>query len=411
MGSSSAFSRRWKRWQLILAALALLAAGLVVFYPKPPLPPSSITSVAELDAYLNKLTRFGTPQGLTLVVTKNGKTLYSKGFGMADRPRNIPASPETVYHWWSITKIPTAIAILQLQEQGKLRLDDPVVKYLSFFKVEYPSARSQVITIRHLLNHSSGIPDAGLPIITWVHHEGEPALNQTALLERLLPKYSKLAFEPGAYTQYTNIGYMVLGAIIEGVSGQSYEAYIREHLLEPLRMTHTDFLYTKAMEPNEAAGGHPVYDYTAPLVPFLAASYVREISGSHILFKRVYNDQTPPTGLIGSALDAARLATAYMNGGEFDGERILSPESVALMSHESYMKGKGAEPAYYVRQGLGWQVYQSRGGMMLRHEGGGLGFSTSMQLYPDEKLSFVLFSNDTKCECWRIMNLVASLKW
>lgn len=403
--------RRLKRWQLLLAALALLIGGLVVFYPQPPRAPARINNVAELDAYLEELTRFGTPQGLTLVVTKNGRTVYAKGFGMADRPRHLAATPETVYHWWSITKIPTAIAILQLQEQGKLRLDDPVAKHLPFFQVQYPSAQSPAITIRHLLNHSSGIPDAGLPIMTWTHHEGDPALDQTALIKRLLPRYAKLAFEPGAYSKYTNIGYMVLGAVVEQASGQPYETYIREHVLKPLGMQHTDFRYTKAMEPNEAAGGHAVYDSAAPLVPFLAGSFVREVAGGHIWFKRIYNDQTPPTGLIGSARDAARLAAVFMNGGEMDGDRILSPESVAQMSLESHLKGPGTEPSYYFRQGLGWQIYQDRRGLVLKHGGGGLGFSTEMQLSPAEKLSFVVFTNDTRCECWRILNLAASLEW
>ena len=113
--------------------------------------------------------------------------------------------------------------------------------------------------------------------------------------------FRTLAFEPGDHAEYTNIGYMVLGAIIEKVTGQAYEDYIRENVLEPLGMKHTDFLYTRAMEPYEAAGSHPLFDKWAPLIPFLGASYVREIYGNHVWLKRAYNDQTPPSGLIGPA--------------------------------------------------------------------------------------------------------------
>ncbi len=242
----------------VVLAFVLTIVALIVLWPKPPKPPEHITSVAELETYLNQLTEFGAPPGLSLVVVKDGKIVYSKGFGLADGPNKIVASPDTVYHWWSMTKIPTAIAILQLQEQGLLQLDDPVVNYLPFFSVQYPSANSQVVTIRHLLNHSSGLPDPMPAMLGMVHHADEPPVNRTALVETLLPDYAKLTFEPGTQAVYTNLGYMVLGAVIEKVSGQTYEDYVREHILQPLSMEHTDFVYTEAMRPYEAVGSHPV---------------------------------------------------------------------------------------------------------------------------------------------------------
>ena len=402
---------KWKRWQLLLLSFVLLLVGLQLFWPKVPSPPVTITSVAEFESYMEKLVDFGTPQGMTFVVIKNGRVIYSKGSGWADRPRNIPAGPETSYHWWSCTKIATAIAVLQLQEKGKLRLDDRVIQYLPFFKVQYPSAASKAISIRNLLNHSSGLPEPGFRIMSWIHHDGEPSVNQTELVERVLPEYAKLMFEPGERTAYTNVGYMVLGAVIEKVTGQTYEAYIKEHILDPLGMNHTDFLYTKAMEPDEAAGSHPVFDLWTPLIPFVGGTYVREVFGGHLWFKRVYTDQTPPTGLIGSANDAARLALAYLNEGELDGRRILSRESITWMTHAGLAKAGDNDPRISRRQGIGWQMYNDRGRLMIKHEGGGLGFSTIIQLYPDDKLGFVLFTNDVGCECWRIVNLAATLSW
>jgi D-alanyl-D-alanine carboxypeptidase len=403
--------RKWKRWQIALAVFALLVIGLALLWPKAPKAPKTVSSVAELEAHIDKLVDFGTPPGMSLVVVKNGRIVYSKGFGWADRPRQIAATPQTVYHWWSCTKIATAIAVLQLQEQGKLRLNDSVTQFLPFFKVQYPSVASGVITIQHLLTHSSGLPDAGFRIMSWIHHDGEPSVDQTALVEKVFPGFSALSFEPGDHAEYTNIGYMVLGAIIEKVSGQAYEDYIRKNILEPLGMKHTDFLYTKAMEPYEAAGAHPLFDMWAPLIPFLAGSYVREISGNHLWLKRVYNDQTPPTGLIGPATDAARLVTAYVNGGELDGRRILSRESIDAMTHEGHIGGKADDRQVNRRQGIGWQVYDDKGRLMIQHQGGGLGFSTIMQIYPNENLGFVLFTNDVACEGWRIVNLAAGLDW
>jgi D-alanyl-D-alanine carboxypeptidase len=403
--------RRWKRWRNRLAVLAVLTLGLVCLWPKAPQPPGTVTSVAQLEEYIAALVDFGTPPGMSLVVVKNGKIAYSKGFGWADHPRHIAATPQTVYHWWSCTKIATAIAVLQLQEQGKLRLDDSVAHLLPFFKVQYPSAASRAITIKDLLTHGSGLPDAGFRVMSWIHHDGDPPVNQTDMVQQVLPGFSTLAFEPGDHAEYTNIGYMVLGAIIEKVSGQAYEDYVRANILEPLGMEHTDFLYTKAMEPQEAAGAHPLFDVWTPLLPLVGLSYVREISGDHVWLKRVYNDQTPPSGLIGPATDAARLMTAYLNGGELEGRRILSRESIAAMTHEGHIRGKGGDPQIRRWQGIGWQVHDDKGRLMIKHDGGGLGFSAVMQMYPDDKLGFVLFTNDVRCEGWRIVNLAAGMDW
>ena len=398
--------------QLVLVGFLIILISLISSCSMYiPLPPDKIDNVAELESYIQELVDIGVPPGLSLAVVKDGRIVYCKGFGWADRPEKIPATCETVYHWWSITKITTAIAIFQLQEKGKLHLDDPVIQYLPFFEVQYPSKNCKVITIRNLLNHSSGLPDPGLDIITWIHHDGEAPYNQTELVKYVLPKYSELLFEPGDSTSYTNIGYMVLGAIIEKVTGKTYEDYIRQNILQPLGMNQTDFLYTKEME-NEAAGSHPVNNPLTPLMPLiLDMSYIRDIDDDHIWFKRVYTHQTPSTGLIGSVKDAAYLAIAYLNGGELNGKRILSSESVESMNHNSQIGEKNEDSLNYHRQGLGWQIYSRSKRWVVTHGGGGPGFITKIQLYPDENLGFVLFANDVTCETWRIINLAATLKW
>src|SRR5262245_43172609 len=240
-----------------VCALALVTvASVALLRPKPPRPPAHITSVADLEAYLSALTAFGTPPGLSLVVVNDGRVVYERGFGLTDGPMHVAATPETVYGWWSMTKIFTAAAIFQLQEQGKLNIDDPATKYLPFFKITYPSAASRPITIRNLLNHSSGIPNNVPALVGWIHHADQPRLDQTAYVAQVLPDYSKLTFEPGDHGEYTNVGYMVLGAVIEAASGQTYEGYVRAHLLQPLGMHHSDFVYTEAMLPHAAVASH-----------------------------------------------------------------------------------------------------------------------------------------------------------
>lgn len=306
------------------------------------------------------------------------------------------------------------MAILQLQQQGKLQLDDPVLKYLPFFKVDYPSPNSRVITIRHLLNHSSGIPDAGpFQLMKWIHHDGDPHLNQTAFTEQVFPDYASLEFEPGENTAYTNIGYMLLGAIIEEVSGQSYRDYIRRFILEPLEMKQTDFVYTSEMEAYEAAGSHPSFNIMSPLLHIVIGSYIRETSNKHIWMNRVYTDQEPSSALIGSTLDATRLIRAYLNEGMLDGHRILSEESVRLMTYDSHVAEANDEGSFFFRQGVGWQVFKEKSGYKLQHTGGGPGFYTIMQIYPNDKLGLVLFCNDVTFEKygWRVLRLGADLNW
>ncbi len=374
--------------------------------------PEKIGTVAEFEDCMNTLVDSGIPPGLSIAVVKNDSIVYSKGFGWADEPREIHATPATVYHWWSCTKITTAIAILQLQEREKLSLHDPVIRYLPFFEVRYPSDTSKQVTILHLLNHTSGLPDpSALTFVRWIHHDEDPPVQQTAFVRKVLPDYSELKSEPGDHDEYSNIGYMLLGAIIEKASGMAYEDYIRQNILRPLEMNHTDFLYGKTIEPEEAAGAHPTFSLMTPLLCLMAGSYVRELDWRHLWMKRIYTDQTPSTGLIGPATDAARLAAAYLNGGVLDGRRILSQESIAIMTYGWQRRSKNEDSQNYRRQGICWQIYGKSGRWVLTHDGGGPGFCMKIQLYPDEHLGFVLFANDVTCEAWRIVNLAATLEW
>lgn len=393
-----------------LIVLAVGATALTVIWPRPPSPPAQVRSIRELEAYLDTIVRFGRPPGLSLAVVKNGAVVYSRGFGLADGPRHAPATADTVYRWWSMTKIPTAVAVLQLQERGLLSLEDPVSKHLPFFQIRYPSAESPVTTIRHLLNHSSGLPNLGLGLVRLLHREGDPPVNQTALVKRILPEYSKLQFEPGSQTAYTNFGYMVLGAVIEKVAQQSYEDYVREHILRPLRMEHSDFVYTDAMRPHVAAGSHPVLDAATPLLPLFVKhwwAFEREIDDGHIWFNAIYTDYTPSTGIIGTAPDTARFMLAYLGGGELDGRRLLAPSSVATMNTANRISSP-SRPG--LQQGLGWVVgCGSR--ECLQHMGGGPGFGTAMRLYPQESLGLVVLTNDTTSNTGAILDLAASLEW
>jgi D-alanyl-D-alanine carboxypeptidase len=409
---------------LIGVLVVVIGVGYLILVPRPLKPPGAVGDLAELEAYLDDLAGHNpdSPPGLSLVVVKDGEIAYQKGFGLADGPRNIPATADTVYNQWSMVKPITAVAVLQLHERGLLDIDDPVADYLPFFEVQYPSESSETITIRHLLNHSSGLRNNVPEIVSWVHFDGDPEWNQTELIKEKLPDYAELAYEPGSQAVYTNVGYMLLAAVIEAASGQTYQQYMIDHIFEPLGMDQTNWTYTEAMIANEATGAAPSLDLQALMLPLVMEkdkreALIREKRDGVLWFNHVYTDQKGPTGPIGPATDTARFIMAYLNGGELDGQRILSAESVAMLTNESHiLPGNTPEAADYkdydeMYQGLGWAYVVEGDEFFVAHSGGGPGFAADMRLYPDRDLGMVILANGTYLAREEIFDLVASLDW
>ena len=356
------------------------------------------TSIQEIEAYIDKLLAKNKPPGLSVVVVKDGRVAYNRAFGWADSPAGLAAAPDTVYHWWSMTKIPTAVAILQLWEVNKLDLDDSVSDYLPFFQVELDGKPSAPVTIRQLLRHTSGLQDTIPAMIGWVHYQDE-IYPQTELLKQHFPQYRQLKFAPDSKAAYSNLGYMALGAVIESITGMRYEDYVQDNLLTPLGMVHTGFLYTPEMAGTIAAGSHPVVSMYTPLLPFLVdmKKLVRERQGTQYWFNPVYTDVTPSSGLIGSAMDAAVLAQA-----------LLAQTEILNSTSHSLLLPQGLTPA---ERPLGWAEYNISDRVWVQHSGGGPGFATVMRLYPMENLGIVIMANNTDLPRGDLVDAYAGLDW
>ena len=383
---------------LIILLVVITFVSIVVFITKSPSLPAQVKNITELETYLDKLVKSDVPPGLSIIITKNEDVVYAKSFGLADGPNQVPADMDTVYHWWSMTKLPTAIAILQLQEKGLLGIDDPVEKYLPFFQVEYKGKQIHEITIRQLLSHTSGLPDPVPAIIGWVHYE-DKIYNQTELVKKYLPDYNQLRYAPGSDSSYTNLGYMVLGAVIEAVSGQSYEDYVIEHVLILANMPQTNFLYTDAMQDHEASGSQPLINFYTPMLPFLMdlKPLVRERDGKILWLNRVYLDVTPSSGLLGSAKDVGQLMKNLLTS-----ETLLSDESKTAMLPTGDLPGEHP---------LGWAEYELGERSWVQHPGGGPGFATLMRLYPEENLGIAILANGTALPANKLVDLLADLEW
>ena len=377
----------------------LATVGSTLFGTKPPKPPQHANSVTELEAYVDKLVEMSRPPGLSIVVVKDGEMVYNKSFGLVDGPNRVPATPESVYQWGSMTKPTTAVAIMQLHERGALNIDDPVTKFLPDFSVQYPSNGSERITICHLLNHSSGIgnpPD----ILKFTHKEDEPFPGQVELAQRILADNSKLKFEPGTQATYTNLGYTVLGAVVEAVAGQPHKDYAVENIFRPLKMEHTDYVYSDETRQHAAVGSQPNGRILSVMLPLMVTdldSLIRETVDGRMWFERGNADFSGAAGVIGPASDTARFVMAFLNGGELDGARILSPESVAMMTNERHVEAKGGPAAFYkgVKHGLGWLIWPDGERLRIMHSGDvPMGFSAIMQLYPEERLGVIVHGNE-----------------
>ena len=227
--------------------------------PARPSPISQAELVRRLSSSVDSLAKAGEFSGVA-VVAKNGVPVFQRAYGMANRERSIANNLETAFNLGSINKAFTQIAILQLSAAGKLNLDSTLAVYWP----DYPNnAVAQKVTIRQLLRHTSGIggnifdsPASG------TRHDVRSLKDYLALFVNEPPQ-----FEPGTSNAYSNAGYVVLGLLIERLSGQDYYTYVREHILEPAGMTRTGSFFVDSLPPNTAIGYTTGREDAAPGAP------------------------------------------------------------------------------------------------------------------------------------------------
>ncbi|MEO6000901.1 MAG: serine hydrolase domain-containing protein, partial [Chitinophagaceae bacterium] len=202
--------------------------------------------VHKLDKLISAYAEYGKFNGSILVAEK-GKVIFKKGFGLANMEFNVPNQPDTKHRLGSITKQFTAMLIMQLVEQGKLKLDVPISAYLP----DYPKKKGEVVTIHHLLTHSSGTPNmTAFP--GFFKNISRNSYSPVQLVNLFAD--STLQFEPGKKYAYSNSGYILLGYIIEKVTGKTYEQVLQENIFTPLKMNNTGYDHHRTLLKNRANG-------------------------------------------------------------------------------------------------------------------------------------------------------------
>jgi len=246
--------------QMYIAALLLpwiLTAGMVYAGNAP---------TAEIESYIEKKMKEYRIQGISASIVEGNEVILAKGFGKSDKKNTISADENTLFPIGSITKLFTATAVMQLEEQGRIELDSPISAYMPDFGIKTRNPGTPVPTVRQLLTHHSGLPTN---ILCGFQEEAPGKENYRDLPALLQQEY--MVSEPDTAFAYCNIGYALLGVIIENVSGMSYSDYITKHIFRPLKMDDTaaslpvsiDGRFTKGYEGRKEIEPYPVRDISA----------------------------------------------------------------------------------------------------------------------------------------------------
>lgn len=308
---------------------------------------------AELDAIFNKAYPINSP-GATVLVAKDNKIIYRKAFGMANLELKVPMKPENVFQLASITKQFTSVAILTLMEQGKISLKDPLSKYIA----DYP--RGNEITLHHLLNHTSGIKSFN----TLPDFSTKMRLDITP--EEMISSFKNLPLEfaPGEKYEYSNSGYVLLGYIIEKISGMSYEDFIQKNIFDKVGMKNSYYSNTYKIIPNRV-NGYTFYEgeyenpeYLSTTIPYAAGSLMSTVDDMFLWNKAIHNN-------------------------------LLISESSKRIAFTNHTLANGKNSNY----GYGWRIDEIEDITTIEHAGGGFGFTTSGIYIPDRNIYSIVLTN------------------
>ena len=315
-----------------------------------PQPPADVALGSAIDQVVSTQHVVGGAAGLV----RDGKLVYVKTWGLRNIAIDEPVDANTRFEIGSVTKQFTAAAILQLQERGKLSIDDRLSKYFPSF----PHASE--ITLRQLLNQVSGLAD--------YLEAFQPVTNPSAPggLDVVAAAVNKpLHFKPGSRWEYSNTNYYVLGKVVEAVSHQSYESYVRDHLFAPAGMTHSGFVADESKLDDFAIGYWTGFDGKTPLSP--APPIPESWAGG-------------AGAIVSNLADMAAWDTALMSG------KIVTPADYALMSSPATLSD-GSRDDY----GMGLGINPLDGHKRIWHNGGSLGSFTMNATYPDDRIDIIVF--------------------
>lgn len=307
---------------------------------------------AKVDEFIKAEMQKQKIPGVSVAVIRNGEIIHVKGYGYANVEHQVPVKPETIFQSGSVGKQFTAMAIMILVEDGKLGLDDKINKYFT----DAPSEWSN-ITVRHLLTHTSGMQ--GYP----EDLDFRADYTEDSLYKRI--KTVPLAFQPGEKWAYSNLGYVMLGILINKVSGKFYGDFLKERVFTPLAMATARIITEYDIVPNRAAG-------------YLLMN--GELKNQRWVSPTI--NTTADGSLYLTALDMAKWE-AGLNAG-----KLLKKENYNAMWTPVKLNSGKTHP-----YGFGWAINSINGKQLIEHGGTWQGFKTTITRYPEKKLTVIVFAN------------------
>ena len=314
------------------------------------------STIKKIDALFKQWDNPNSP-GCAIAVVRNDSVVYKKGYGSANLEYSIPITPETIFHMASVSKQFTAFSIVLLARQGKLKLEDDIRKYLPWFP-----DMGKTITIRHLLNHTSGVRDQW-QLLAISGTRLDDVITQDHIV-KILSKQKELNFEPGEKFLYSNSGYTMLAEIVKSVTGKTLRAFTDSAIFKPLGMTHTHF--------------HDDYE---EIEKNRAYSYDRKDS-THFSNSILSYSNAGATSLFTNINDMTRWIMNFYRPITGDKHDIL----------QLIQKGK-LNTGKEINYALGISVDKQEGWTTFSHGGGDAGFRTFISVFPDLKMGFLVFSN------------------
>ncbi len=335
----------------------------------------------EIDNILTEqIEKTKTPSVQYVIFNKNNIIHKFQG-GFADIKNKKKTTENTTYNAYSVTKTYTALAILQLAEQEKIDIEQPAINYLPEFP--YPSE----ITIRQLLSHSSGIPN---PIpLSWIHLADEhESFDRNTFFNQIFVKNNKTKSRPNEKYSYSNLGYVLLGQLIEKVSGISYEKYIHVNTLKPLGIekTEMDFVITNTNQ--HAKGYHKKYSFSNAILGFMIdkSKFVDTTEGKWNSFKDNYVNGAYYGGLIGTSDTFVKYIQELLK----PNCKLITDEFKKMLFVENFTNQE--KPTGMC---LSWFSGQLNGNKYFAHAGGGGGYYCEIRIYPDSGIGSVIMFNRT----------------
>ena len=328
------------------------------------------SQLESLDSYIEAEMQKWHVTGMAVAVVHAGEVIHQKGYGIRDLENPQPVNAETLFAVGSCTKAFTTMALALLVDEGKLDWDKPIQHYLPQFRLQDTVATTQM-TARDLVCHRSGLPRHDF---MWYGS----SFSRSELFERL--QYLEPSY-PFRYTfQYQNLMYMVAGCLVEAITGQTWEAFTQERILDKLGMTCSNFSVTVSENVENAARPHEIREGVSKRLPF------RNI------------DAIAPAGSINSNLpEMVTWLKLHMNGGKHGDEQFVSEANLKQM-HQPHVTIPPQPPVDFPEMqhssyGLGWAQQTYRGYSRIRHTGGIDGFITDVSFMPQQDIGVIVFNN------------------